>query len=204
MPSSLRTLELLTAPALPLLTDVELKSHLRVDLADDDALIQDIGLAAQTIAENFTRRKFIDQTWKLYIRDGFDPDKDGRIYLPFAPLSSVTSVKYLDSTGTEQTWDAADYQVVKPVGPQAMPGYIELAYGASFPSVRGAYNSVYIEFVAGYGTVGSNDVPESLIAAVRLHAGTLYENRESVIVGTIAQRLPDSVKALLMPFRVDL
>ncbi len=214
MPSSLpsaerqsidrRTRELDTAPSLPALTNAELKSHLKVDLSTDDDLIQDIGFAAQTEVENFTGRKLINQTWKLYIRGGFFTDQLGRIELPFAPLSSVTSVKYIDDDGDEQTWDSGEYQVVKPVGPQSMPGYIELAFEKSYPSTRDLWNSVTIEFVAGYGTVGTTSVPNGLLAAVKLIAGNLYENREELIVGTNVMALGKTVEHMMMPFRVDL
>ncbi len=202
---SLFVRELVTPPVLSALTDVELKEHLRVDLSIDDALIQSIGLAAQTNVENYTRRKLIDQTWRLNIRNGFATDKRGRIELPFAPLSSVTDVKYLDTDGVEQTLATTEYDVIIPSGPQAMPGWIELSFASNgYPSVREQWDSVRITFVSGYGDVGTDDAPASLLAALRLEAGNLYENRESVIVGTVASPLAKTVQSLLDPFRVDL
>lgn len=199
-----RTLELVIAPVTPVLTVAELKDHLRVDLNDDDALIEGYGAAAQLVIENATRRKLVEQTWRLNIRDGFDPDELGRVWIPHAPLSSVTSIKYLDTSGVEQTWSDTEYEVVKPIGPQALAGNIELAFEETFPDVREAWNSVRIEFVAGYGDNSPDDVPEGLKSAIKLLVGTYYESRESVIVGTIGQELPKVVENLIAPFRAEL
>lgn len=203
MTMDLRTMELTAAPGKRPLTIEEGKSHLNVTLDDDDDLIESYIDAAVSVVEAFTRRKLVDQTWKMHIRDGFDTDSRGRIEIPFAPLSSLSSIKYLDSAGASQTWASTNYDVVTPVGPHAMPAYVELAFGKSFPSVRGAWNSVTIEYIAGYGD-NSDDVPAAIRSAIRLLLATYYENRESVIVGTIAQELPKVVEVLLMPFRSEL
>lgn len=205
MTISLRTMELTSAPDKYPLTVEEGKEYLNVTLDDDDALIESYIDGAVSVVEAFTGRKLIDQTWKMYIRDSFDTDERGRIEIPFAPLSSLTSIKYLDSSGVSQTWASTEYDVITPVGPQAMPAYIELAYSKSFPSVRGAWNSVTVEFIAGYGD-NSDDVPSAIRNAIRLLLGTYYANRESVVVGVKLEpiELVGVVKSLLMPFRVEL
>ena len=203
MTISLRTMELVTAPDKKALTTEDAKEHLRVTLDDDDRLIESYVEAATEQVENFIRRKLISQTWKMHIRDGFDMDDENRIVLPFAPLSSVADVVYLDSAGVSTTWATTEYDVVRPIGPQAMPGWVELAHLKSLPSVRGAWNSVTVQFIAGYGDNG-DDVPEAINSAIRLITGTAYENREDIVVGTIAQRVPDAVARLIMPYRAEL
>ena len=203
MTISLRTMELVTAPDKRALTTEDAKDHLRVTLDDDDRLIDSYVEAATELVENFTRRKLISQTWKMHIRDGFDMDDENRLIIPFAPLSSVVDVVYLDSAGDSQTWATTEYDVVRPIGPQAMAGWIELAHLKSLPSVRGAWNSVTVQFVAGYGD-NRGDVPEAINSAIRLITGTMYGNREDVVVGTVAQKIPDAVERLMMPYRAEL
>lgn len=65
------------------------------------------------------------------------------IRLTRAPLISVTSITYLDTAGATQTVAAADYIVDKP------NNRIRLAYNESWPSSRGAPDSVTVRYVAG-------------------------------------------------------
>lgn len=45
-------------------------------------------------------------------------------------------------------------------------------------------------------------VNPSILAAVKLTLGHLYENRESVITGTIASEIPQGVSPILRPYRL--
>ena len=44
----------------------------------------------------------------------------------------------------------------------------------------------------------------SITAAILLITGHLYENREEVVIGTIATRLPMTSESLLWPYRLDI
>jgi len=97
----------------------EVKEFCRVDVRDDDALLNGLILAARTNIETWLRKKLCTQTWKV-LYDGFsskDTSENGNydyssvLNLPFAPLQSVTSVKYYDTNGTLQTFNAAKYNV---------------------------------------------------------------------------------------------
>ena len=112
------------------------------------------------------------------------------IELPKAPLISVTHVKYVNANGTLTTLTVdTDYVVHAYAGPRCRRGLIELAYGESWPTVREQLNAVQIRFVAGYGATAAS-VPRLLRQAMLIDAGTLYEHREEVIVGTITAQLP--------------
>lgn len=56
-------------------------------------------------------------------------------------------------------------------------------------------------YTAGYGDDAA-DVPGPITSAVKLIIGSLYEHRESVVVGTIATPMPQSSEWLLFPYRV--
>ena len=145
------TLHLVTAPAFEPVSRAEAKLHLRIDTTADDALIDGLILAARQHAETVTQRALVAQTWDDK-RPRFPWNTYwGNIWLPKPPISSVTSVTYLDSNGTSQTWDSANYVTDLPAGPWARKGRIYPAYSASYPSTRAIPNAVTIRFVAGYG-----------------------------------------------------
>lgn len=86
------------------------------------------------------------------------------IVIPLPPLQSVTSVKYLDTDGVQQTLDPATYVVQK-----GEPSHIVLANGATWPSVLLMPEAVTIRFVAGYGD-NEADVPQPIRLAIALQA----------------------------------
>lgn len=148
----------------------EIKDHLRKDADDEDALISDLVDVAVDEVELFTRSKLITQTWDFYF-----PGFSSEMVIPLAPLQSITSVKYIDDAGAEQTLDASNYQVHAPRGPK--PGALMVAYGYTWPTTRNEiYNTVTIRGVVGYGD-GSAEVPAMLRAAIKLYLDELYKNR---------------------------
>jgi uncharacterized phiE125 gp8 family phage protein len=182
----------------------EAKAHLRVSTTDDDVYIQQLIVAARRWAEEFTRRSLVTQTWDLYLDGELYANfsrymgRDDIIRMPFAPLQSVTHIKYIDIDGTEQTLSSSIYTVDN----KSQPGRIALAYGQSWPSGRDVINSVNIRFIAGYGT--PEDVPEDFAHAIKIMIAHLYEHREPIIVGAAISNVPDSAEALLWPYRVEL
>lgn len=181
------------------LTLAEAKAHCRVDVSDDDTLITALIEAARQTAETYTHRAIPAQTWDLKLDSFYDRDfyADGSIWLPKPPVSSVTSVTYLDGAGDSQTWTATTGWLSDlPTGPWARRARIYPAYGVSWPTTYRQTNAIAIRFVAGYTTV-----PEAIKAGMKLLIGHWYQNREAAIVGTITQELPMAVAALLWPFK---
>lgn len=169
----------------------EARLHLRVDANEDSVLIESLIKAATNQAQIFTHRQFINATWKL-ILDGFPTE----IVVPRPPLSSVTSIQYVDTAGATQTLATAGYQV----DTDTEPGRIREAYGQQWPSTRDEMGAVTVTYVAGYGATATS-VPEDIKAAIKLLVAHWYENREPVVVGSTAVLLPLTVEALLMQRR---
>ena len=182
-----------TAPTVEPVLLEEAKNHLRVDIQEDDPLIDAYIQAARQWCEAFTRKAFITQTWDVY----FDAWPDGRaIWFPKPPLQSVTSVKYTDEDGIKSTLSSSDYIVST-----GTPGLATLKASADWPSdTLQAADGVVVRFVAGFGDAAEN-VPEQVRQSIRLLLGHMYENRETVVVGTISTSLPFAVEALLWPQR---
>lgn len=168
----------------------EAKAHCRVYGADDDGLLAGYIMAARAHAEVYTRRALMTQTLALTIDGGWPDDQ---IVLPKPPLQSVTSITYVDATGAVQTLAADQYRV----DTTAHEGFIERAYGVSWPSVRRQSRTIVVTYVAGY-----TQIPEPIRQAMLLLIGHFYENREAVNVGNIVTEFPLGVDALLFPYRV--
>jgi len=95
------------------------------------------------------------------------------IELSKPPLQApLVSLKYIDPDGVEQTLATTEYEVDTTVE----PGQVRLAYNKSWPSIRRQKDAIRIQFKAGYG--GAVAVPEMHKAAIKLHVGHLFENRE--------------------------
>lgn len=201
-------LVLLTRPTDPVVTLDEVKAHLNVFHGDDDAMLT-IYLAAAVATIDPARggwlgRALRPQTWQLR-RDGFPTCG---IELPYPPLISVTSFKYDDADGDEQTLVAdTDYRVIG--GDGLIAGKSELApvYGGAWPTARCDHGSVRITYQAGYPVAGGEVVdamPEQIKAWVLLVVGSLYSQRESVATtssGGIAS-LPDHIMQMLFNLRL--
>ena len=172
------TLAEVTPPAAEPLTTAEAKAHLVVEHSDDDTLIDAQIAAARKLAETRTNRQLVQATydWKI---DRFSD----LMHLPKPPLVSVTSIKYIDTDGVEQTLDGAVYNVEA----DSVPGQIRLAYNQSWPSTRIDVEPITIRFVAGYANAAA--VPEAIKRWMLLQIGSMYNSREDTVIGSGTSRL---------------
>jgi len=180
-----------TPPATEPVTLAEAKLHCRVDISDDDAWFTTAIAAARLACETECKRAFVTQTWTLYL-DRFPVVTGSRplrsIRMPLPPLVSVTTIKYIDGNGTQQTLAAGKYKV----DAAGDPGVIVPAYGESWPDTRDEPNAVEIEFVCGGASVDPR-VKQGVLMLV----AHWYENRESVAVGTITKEMDMAVGYLM-------
>lgn len=160
------------------------KNHLRVEISEtaDDALITALITAARESAEHYAGRAFAEQTLEAAY-DGFPADD--YLKLPFGPAASVTSVKYDDTDGVEQTF--ADYALSS----YGTADRIDLAADAEWPSTEDAAESVRVRYVT------KAECPKAAYAAMLLIIAHLYEVR-----GTDADDIPAGAKALLDTVKV--
>lgn len=110
-----------------------------------------------------------------------------------AALAAFTIAK----AAAEKTFNPAYYSFFAPSGPACTYGRIDLANGASWPSVRSRRDAVRIRFVAGYGNAAQ--VPDPFRSAAKLLLGDLFEHREAQFVGvSVAENM--AVERLLSIF----
>jgi uncharacterized phiE125 gp8 family phage protein len=189
------TIRQITPPESLPVTIEQLADHARADCHAESAYLEVLIQAARDYVEMFTRRQLINATWRLTL-DEFPSTRDP-IRLPRPPLVSVSSIKYIDTDGVEQTIDAADYIV----DADSEPPRITPKHDGRWPTSRTRIAAVKVEYVSGYGT-SHEDIPASLRNALLMLAGHWYVNRESVVIGTIATNVPQSAEALMWGDRV--
>jgi len=192
------TLSLVTAPGIEPISLQEAKDHLRVTHAVEDALIDQLIVAARQHIDGrdgWLGRQLITAIWDLTL-DRF-PAAD-YISLPLPPVQSITSITYIDDNGTQQTLSSAKY--VLSAGKHWRPR-ADLAYDEIWPTTRDQPGAVTVRIVCGYGS-NPADVPASITAALKIMIGDLYENRQSVVIGQSVAEIPRAADALLAPYRV--
>ena len=186
-------LQRITAPATEPVTLAEAKAHLRIDIADDDALITALISSARLHAEMLTARSFITTRWRL-VMDGFPGHA---IDVHKCPVVSLLSIQYLDMNGLLQTLPSTDY--IADLASE--PARITPVFGKIWPVSLPQIGAVTVLFDAGYGSAEA--VPEGIKSWIKLRIGSLYEHREEVAImnrGKI-ETLP-FIDRMLDPYRV--
>jgi len=180
--------KVITPPTEPV-TLAEARLHLRVTDTSEDALITSLITAARIYCEHYTQRAIGSQTLELAL----DEFPDGSIELPMSPVTAITSVKYIDEAGTEQTISSANYTL----DDYSHTHWVVPAVNYVWPMPICGANVVKVRYVAGAATT-----PAPVLAAMKLIVGHLFENREQSIVGLTINELPMGVMSLLDTYRI--
>jgi len=180
-----------TAPTTPLVSLDDAKVHLRVDYADDDALIAAlVGTAAENV-EEMSGRALLTQSWKMEF-----PRASGEVELPVVPVRSLTSIQYYDRDETLQTADTSDFLLLK----SEDKATVRPKTAAAWPETFARPDAVAITWSAGYGDVA--DVPLGLVHATKLMLAHLYEHREAAAAGVQFHEAPMAMQHLVNLHRV--
>ena len=189
----MRSLKVDTAAASPVYTTAQMKTFLKVDVSDDDTLIDNLIEAATESCQIYTNQYFINTVVTQY------SDNWKEFYSLYkSPVVSITHVKYYDSDDTQQTLASSNY-VLDNI---SKPARIGVSVTGDLPNLSTRINAVEVKYTVGYGTA-STDVPEGIRAAIGLTCANWYENRQSVITGRTATELPLSSQYLLNQYKVQ-
>lgn len=135
-----------TGPAAEPVRMETLKQYLRLDFADDDALLADLLAAARKQAEEISRQVLITTTFETWLECW---PADGIIELPRRPVTSVTSVKYYTLANVETTLAASTYVAL--LSNKALPKIVP-AYGYTWPTDLRQHDAIVVKYTAGHGT----------------------------------------------------
>ena len=168
------------------------------DFFDDKTVRDNLRAAADWIERDTNRAVFAGARTKRlphrcgHLGHGGHHEHQGArsITLWPTPLLEVVAITYLDPAGTLQPLDPADYEAVT----DEEPGRVEFRNGFNWPATSDVARPVTITYRSGYADVAL--IPPSLLAAVRILASHLYENREAATVVQLHE-VPMGVQRLL-------
>jgi uncharacterized phiE125 gp8 family phage protein len=186
---------LVTGPTLEPLDLNETVKMLQSVAELDETIVDVLISSARQRFEERTGRQLLTATWEEW-RDCFSAD--GAIELAHAPLQTVVSIKYVDTDGNLQTLSTSTYQVKAPSGPQCDRGWIELAYGMTWPAIRYESGAVRIQYTAGYGDAPGS-VPELVRSALYLLVTDFFCSR-CAADGKPAPKKPIGMEDLLSAY----
>jgi uncharacterized phiE125 gp8 family phage protein len=151
----------------------ETKRALNITTDSDDTLIDGWITGARQKLSRDIGRDFIRTTRELWL----PTFPSGRIVLPRPPLLSVESLTYTASDGTATVLDPTGFLVYAPSGHTARCGWLELAYGGTWPTPQLTSVTVRIRYQTGYGdSMGA--VPAEIRGMLYKMVGHAYKFRE--------------------------
>lgn len=142
------------------------KTFMHILENDEDTLIESMITSAREYAENYTNRQFEVATYELInevIYSGFR--------IPKNPVQSITKIEYMDIDGNYQIMSTNDYYMY-------IENEIAKLHINNLPTYKQDKRAFKITFVSGYDVV-----PSSIVSYIKMAVSTMYENRESYVVG---------------------
>ncbi len=177
----------ISPPSAEPITLSELKDHLRITDANEDALINGALVAAVRAIEARGSLALLTQQWRLTL----DAVPDETVILPLSPMTSIDVVTVIDTAGAPQILAAALYETAP-----GSPGRLRPA--GPWPNPGPRLNGVQIDFTVGYANAAAT--PEPLKQAVKILAAHFFQARE-VAQEERLYSVPQSVDALIAPYR---
>ncbi len=180
---------LTSTPEIEPVTIDEARDHLRISGQTDE--VTRLIKAARGPIERYLNRALITQTWDAYYDYWCDEFK-----LPYPPLQTVDSVKYINSSGTETTLAPSQYWVTN-----NEPAALVRRYDTVWPQLQlGRPQAIKIGVTVGYGDEVT-DVPEEIRHAIKLLMTDLYENRGTVVLGAVS-KIPNYIIDMIHSYRI--
>lgn len=171
---------------LPVITNTEMKQHLRVSSDIDDNYIEMLIDTATSHIETITGKTLVSSVYHLFLENW--PVDD--VILPFPPVAEIVKVEYIDKNDNIYELGSDNYSLI-----QSFANADKLVF-FEWPNVElNKTNPIAVIYNAGY-----ESVPLELTQAVRFLVSHWYENREAFL-SNHSFEVPFGVKHLLMNFR---
>lgn len=161
----------------------EAKAHLRVSNTLDDTLITSLIKAARQWVEGYTMRPLMTQI----IEVNFDTIDSLEILINKAPIQSITSVSYINTSGQTVSISNSEYTL-------DLKSPVCRILLNEMPPIKKTLNAFTVTFQAGY--TSANFVPNTYKQAILLLLTHFYVNRSEVESQNF-NTIPMGVKTLL-------
>lgn len=171
-------------PTVEPLTVADAKYHCKVDdtSTNETDYFSRLIWRARRMCENYTGLSFLTQTREINL----DYFPCGVIEIPYGPVQSITSFKYIDTAGVEQTLALnTDFRLDN----KSSLARLEAING--WPTPKDQVNAVTIIYVAGYTNVGEDVLPEEAVDMVSRLVARLYEKRGDEGVTPLTDEIMD-------------
>ena len=191
------------------------KQHLRITHSAEDTILQAYIVAATKVIENYTSRRILPQTLRLWLDmvpgTGNDIPNWGAgvqsmpvryanvgmlrmIELQGRPVQSFQSFTYYTLDNELQTYDAANYLV--DMHDPDMEARVVLQYGAVWPVNLRVSQALALNYTVGYATP-----PSDICVAIMMIVAALYSNRGDAADKPLDILKLPAVAAILAPYR---
>jgi uncharacterized phiE125 gp8 family phage protein len=163
-----------------------------VDTATDDSYIATLITAAREWVEEYLDRALVHQQYVMRL-DSF-PYEFELPRPPMATSGTATAVVVTYTLGDDSTatLSSTQYRVDR----NATPGVVRQLRAGTWPGNLDDQNAVTVTWWAGYGASGTS-VPAAIRHAILMLVGFWYDNRSTVLVGSISKQLEFAVESLL-------
>ena len=138
---------------------------------EEDALIEAYIIAATEMAEDWTQRALMPQTWEMVL-DGFPAS--GVIALERPPLIGYPTLTYYDEDGDEQAMDGSPVIVDVSSSGKYAKARIRPLDGEEWPATYGRLDAVTVTYEAGFSDQSDPEL-QKIAAGIGLKVLELYD-----------------------------
>jgi len=170
-------------------TLAELKAHLRIDVGDEDELLEGLIRVARAHLEAVTGVALLSQGFRLFLDDW---PRGEVIQLMRTPVQTIDAILVYDADGVAQDQDLTGMLLDATARPARL--VVRERQRPSQP-----INGIEIEFTAGFGS--ATEVPPELKRAILIHAAHLYEFRGAVTPDMQPAAIPAGYDRLIAPWQ---
>lgn len=162
----------------------QVKAHSREFSEEADAVLMTMLKASRAHIEAACGARFATRTGVQMICDGFSDLER----LPEAPVSVISSISYVDTSGATQTLSSTVYELRA----SGLEAAIVLKYGQSWPATQPGSRIIVTATVGG-------TIPEDVAHAILMLTAHFYDHRSAV--GENSSELPFAVNSLICNHR---
>ena len=188
----MRYLEIATYHDTQIVSTTELKTHCRISGSEDDDYLVGLEKSAVRIIEEYTNLLLQESLCYQYGNTFYDLN-----ILFKSPALEASETNFSIHYRKDSAWVAFnDVALINNIKPPR----VVLAEDATVPTAADIFQAWRATYKVGYA-VGA--VPAPLLQAIKIMVATMYENRQSVIVGRTVAEIPKTAEYLMQAYKIQ-